>query len=347
MTVTDVSVNGLNAIRMEEGRALRAYQDSVGVWTIGYGITNFDKNIEFKVERGATITAEQAEQLLYSSLQKNYLPAVLRVLDQPKLTHPQGAVDGGLSMHFNTGGIIKASWPAKLNAGDIEGARVSFESWNKAGGRVLADLVRRRAHEWGIITREDYGHLTGPEIEDDLGRGIGTGELLTALPGHPAGPIVPGNVATDGPPSSPATPAPGVLRLGSIGPAVLAVQKQLVALGYLSPVNSTFDAATEMQVGQFQKAHPNLTIDGIVGPATRAALARALALRQKAANVAKGATATVAASGGLWQAFGAHIGEIALAIGTIALVAWGLYLAWQHRAEIEAIINKKLGRATV
>ena len=344
MTVTDVSVPGLNGIRMEEGRALRAYQDSVGVWTIGYGITNFDKGIGFKVQRGATITVEQAEQLLYSSLQKNYLPAVLRVLDQPKLAHPQGAVDGGLSMHFNTGGIVKASWPAKLNAGDTEGARVSFESWNKAGGRVLADLVRRRAHEWGMISEGQYGHLTGPEIENDRGLGIGTGELLTALPGHPAGPVVPGNVETGGSPSpGPVAPAPGVLRLGMTGPAVLAVQKQLVALGYPSPVNSTFDAATEMQVGQFQKAHPNLTVDGVVGPATRAGLTRALALRQKTGTVAKAAIPASAAAWGLWQYVHAYAGEMVL----VALVAVAGYYAWQHRAEIEAVINKKLGRAVI
>src|SRR5882672_12476169 len=110
--IANMSLGGLNGIRQWEGRSLRAYQDEVGVWTIGYGITNNDKGIGFRVQSGATITAAQAEQLLYDSLRHNYLPDVFRALaPQAKLAHPQGAIDGGLSFHYNTGGVMRASWP--------------------------------------------------------------------------------------------------------------------------------------------------------------------------------------------------------------------------------------------
>ena len=346
MTVTDVSLNGLNAVRGEEGRALRAYQDSVGVWTIGYGLTNYDRGLGFKVGPGVTITEEQAESLLLWSLRANYLPEVLRQIDTAKVSHPQGAVDGGLSFHFNTGGIGKATWPGKLNAGDIGGAQASLESWNKAGGRVLADLVRRRAHEWSIISAENYGHLSGPEIEDDHGRAIGDASLLTALPGAPPAAVKPGDVHTDGPPPV-TTPAPGVLRLGSTGPEVTEMQKQLVALGYPVPVNGTFDDATVIQVTEFQRHHPHLTADGMVGPATRAGLVRALAMRSKVKTVAKVAPAAPAAAGAAHAIFGLHVSGPVLILGIGLIVAGLAYVAWKHRAEIQHAINGALGRAVV
>ena len=40
-----ISDNGLNLIKKFEGCRLTAYQDAVGVWTIGYGTTNADKAI--------------------------------------------------------------------------------------------------------------------------------------------------------------------------------------------------------------------------------------------------------------------------------------------------------------
>jgi lysozyme len=39
------SEKGLAVIRSFEGRALKAYKDCVGVWTIGYGQTNYDSSV--------------------------------------------------------------------------------------------------------------------------------------------------------------------------------------------------------------------------------------------------------------------------------------------------------------
>ena len=350
MPITNVDVNGLNLIREQEGRALRAYQDPVGVWTIGYGITNMDKGIGFKVGPGVTITADQAEYLLFMSITRNYVPDVLRVLDQSKLAHPQGAVNGGASFHYNTGGILKSSWPRLLNAGQIGPAKVNFESWDRAGGRVLADLVQRRATEWIVITEEQYGHMTGPETENDRGRPTGHTTLLTALPTNPAlaAPATPvsGTVATTGIPD-PVTTPPGVLSEGSTGPAVLALQEALTAAGVQVHATGTFDTATTAAVETFQAAHPQLTTDGKVGPATRAALARAGDIRAKANNVARTAVTGSAASAGLWHWVSADIGEaLLIASGIGVTVALGI-LAWKYRNDIEAIVNKAIGRVVI
>ncbi|MCB2089021.1 MAG: glycoside hydrolase family protein, partial [Sphingomonadaceae bacterium] len=52
-----------------------------------------------------------------------------------------------VSFHYNTGAIHRATLTRKHIAGDYEGAAREFARWNKAGGRVLKGLVRRRAEE--------------------------------------------------------------------------------------------------------------------------------------------------------------------------------------------------------
>ena len=355
--ITDISLNGLNAIRAYEGRALRAYQDVVGVWTIGYGITAMDKGIGFKVGPGVTITADQAEELLYSSIRRNYMPKVEQVLNFDRCPNPQGAMDGGLSFHFNTGGIGRASWPAQLMAGNMSSARTAFESWNKAGGKVVGGLVRRRASEWNIISKGDYGKLSGPEEEGTRGQRIGTGNLLMALPGQVAPapgtqltalPLAQatdmsvGSVKENGIPVHD-TPAPGTLKAGATGPAVVEIQKALTASGHPTPVTGTFDETTEANVADFQQTHPQLSTDGTVGPATASALVRAQDMRNKTATIAKLAPVVPAVSIGLWQFVSEHAANIVMYGGVTLVVVALLYIGWQHQNEIRGSINRLLG----
>ena len=70
------------------------------------------------------------------------------------------------------------------------------------------------------------------------------------------------------------TPKPAALQRGSSGPAVLAVQQRLVALGYwIDSVNGTFGDATQQAVYAYQKV-AGIPADGSVGPVTLAALGR-------------------------------------------------------------------------
>ncbi|MBD2462416.1 peptidoglycan-binding protein [Oscillatoria sp. FACHB-1407] len=78
-------------------------------------------------------------------------------------------------------------------------------------------------------------------------------------------------------PSSPATVDDGVLRLEDQGDQVTALQIRLQELGYYNgPVTGVFRELTEAAVIQFQQDN-GLTPDGIVGPATQAALSRRVA----------------------------------------------------------------------
>ncbi|MEL6487387.1 MAG: glycoside hydrolase family protein, partial [Pseudomonadota bacterium] len=49
--------------------------------------------------------------------------------------------------HYNTGAIARATLTKRHVAGDYEGAANEFKRWNKAAGRVLKGLTRRRMEE--------------------------------------------------------------------------------------------------------------------------------------------------------------------------------------------------------
>ena len=80
-----------------------------------------------------------------------------------------------------------------------------------------------------------------------------------------------------------ATDIDTLLNLGDTGDKVKALQEQLKELGYNVSVNSKFDTKTDTAVKQFQKDF-GLTVDGIVGPATEAALALALEAKNDDSN---------------------------------------------------------------
>ena len=68
-----VSERGVKLIKEFEGCKLKAYYDSVGVITIGYGTTNSDKSITGKtITKGMTISQATADKWLKESLNKKY-----------------------------------------------------------------------------------------------------------------------------------------------------------------------------------------------------------------------------------------------------------------------------------
>jgi lysozyme len=129
---------GLALTMQFEGCKLMAYQDSVGVWTIGYGHTG-------NVKAGDTITESQAEDFLKADLataERNVNSQIMGELTQNQF-------DALVDFTFNLGGgaLAGSTLRKMLNAGDYEGAAKEFLRWNKAGGRVLPGLTRRRQAE--------------------------------------------------------------------------------------------------------------------------------------------------------------------------------------------------------
>lgn len=138
-----VSEKGLDLIKRFEGRRLKAYRDSVGVLTVGFGHT--DAAGPPKVHSGMEITAQEAEDILRKDLTK-YEDVVNDYVTVPL---NQNQFDALVSFCFNLGpGNLKSSTLLKkLNAGDYDGAASEFGKWTLAGGRRLRGLVRRRKAE--------------------------------------------------------------------------------------------------------------------------------------------------------------------------------------------------------
>jgi GH24 family phage-related lysozyme (muramidase) len=140
-----MSDRGIDLLREFEGLRLTAYQDAVGIWTIGFGHTK-------TVRPGMRISIEQAEALLREDL-AGFERCVERAVDA-RLN--QCEFDALVSWAFNVGcgAVAKSTLVRKLNAGDRNGAADELLRWNKAGGKSLAGLSRRRRAERKLFLGE-------------------------------------------------------------------------------------------------------------------------------------------------------------------------------------------------
>lgn len=136
-----MSAKGRNLLKQREGVRLKAYPDSVGVWTIGVGHTSAAGLP--KVYKGLTITAELADGILTIDLKK----FEKAVIDAVKVNLTQNEFDALVSLCFNIGtGAFKGSTVVrKLNSGDKKGAADAFLLWKNAGGKPI--LLKRRQAE--------------------------------------------------------------------------------------------------------------------------------------------------------------------------------------------------------
>ncbi len=146
-----ISEEGISFIEGFEGLFLHAYYDAVHVITIGYGHTNLD-GLAPKVTPGLTITKEQARNILRRSLAVRYEPSVKRIV-KVKLTQHQ--FDALVSFCFNCGEANLKRLVRYLNKGDYNSVARLLPQYNKAGGKVLRGLTRRRAGEVALWRKED------------------------------------------------------------------------------------------------------------------------------------------------------------------------------------------------
>ncbi len=138
------SDKGRALIEAFEGLRLKAYRDSVGVWTIGYGHSSRAGSRPVPCE-GMVISQAEADRILANDLhivEKAVLAAI-------KCPTEQGQFDAMVSLAFNIGiGAFRSSGVVRyFNRGRPLIAAEAFLSWDRAGGRVLLDLKRRRAAE--------------------------------------------------------------------------------------------------------------------------------------------------------------------------------------------------------
>lgn len=138
------SDKGLALIKQFEGFSARPYLCPAGVPTIGYGATYYPDGRRVTMQ-DRPVTEADATAMLRAML-ASYEAGIARYVQVP-LT--QGQYDALVSFAYNLGlAALKSSTLLRLvNARDWQGAAAQFPRWNRAGGKVLPGLTRRREAE--------------------------------------------------------------------------------------------------------------------------------------------------------------------------------------------------------
>lgn len=139
------STKGFDLIKSAEGLRLNAYPDPATggePWTIGYGTTR-------GVKQGMRITVEQADQYIEGDVAR-FEPELARLVKVP-LTQNQW--DALMSFVYNLGSsnLASSTLLKLLNAGDYTRAADQFPRWNKAAGKEMPGLTKRRAAEQALF----------------------------------------------------------------------------------------------------------------------------------------------------------------------------------------------------
>jgi lysozyme len=134
-----LSASALVGIAGWEGFKGTAYQDIVGIWTIGFGTTG-------GVKQGQTIDPVKALQRKLDDVQK-FEGALKKCVKVPLHQHEY---DAYLSLAYNIGptAFCNSTLVRRLNSQDYTGACREILRWNRAGGKVVRGLTLRREAEY-------------------------------------------------------------------------------------------------------------------------------------------------------------------------------------------------------
>ena len=126
-----------------EGLRLTAYQDQVGVWTIGYGHTGPE------VHGGMTITEDQADLLLHSDVARA-VTCVNRAVTA-NIVQPQFDAMVDFVFNLGCGRLLGSTLLRNVNAREFDLAAEQFLLWDHAGGVVVPGLLVRRQAEMALF----------------------------------------------------------------------------------------------------------------------------------------------------------------------------------------------------
>ena len=142
-----ISLEGLSLIKKFEGCRLEAYKCSANVLTIGYGHTGGVKETD-------TITQSEADELL----EKDVAKFEEYVEDNVMVELDQSQFDALVAWTFNLGpgNLRESTMLKKLNDADYASVPSEMKRWNKAGGKTLDGLIRRRNAEALLFQSKEW-----------------------------------------------------------------------------------------------------------------------------------------------------------------------------------------------
>jgi len=132
-----------------------AYWDALGgIWTIAWGFTK-------GVKEGDTMLRAGADNRLERELDEEYVQPILKACKVEPNEHQLGAM-ACLAWNIGINGFKKSTVLKCYNRGDHNAAARAFALWNKAGGKVVKGLVRRRAAEAALYLTPVEGEEPEP-----------------------------------------------------------------------------------------------------------------------------------------------------------------------------------------
>jgi len=143
----NISQEGLSLIKKFEGCEYNAYKCAAGVWTIGYGHTA-------DVKEGDLVTQQEADKILEEDMKEyeGYINSAVTV------DLNQNQFDSLVSWVFNLGpsNLSSSTLLTKINNKDWDNVPEQIKRWNKAGGKVLEGLIRRREAEALLFENKEW-----------------------------------------------------------------------------------------------------------------------------------------------------------------------------------------------
>lgn len=294
-TIRQADSNDVEFILDHEGCPLNAYPDAGGVITIGPGFT-----MRSRVFAAYWMSSRGHALRMGDTISKLECLTLLKAMVNEEygaavassiVTEEQHVFGGSTSVVYNCGaGALAWKWAGALRAKMVDQAcTLLLTTAITVNGRVLDGLKHRRADEARLIRTGDYGFVT---------------------------------VTEDGKKASPSA-------VSTSPAAVREYQGWLKTLGlYSGAVDGLPSVLTTGAVKNFQRAN-RLKVDGVVGPATRSAMLRALAAAQQRTHATAGGLGTGALAGFT----GSPTAMIITAVAVLAVVFIG-YELWSHRGKL-------------
>lgn len=148
--IMKISEKGLDLIKFYEGCGYNAYKCAAGVLTIGYGHTK-------GVKEGDLITQQEADALLLHEMDEyeGYINNMVTV------DLEQNQFDALVSWVFNLGSsnLSSSTLLKKINNKEFDAVPEQIKRWNKAGGKVLDGLIKRRNSEALLFEGKEWGKV--------------------------------------------------------------------------------------------------------------------------------------------------------------------------------------------
>lgn len=155
--------DGIQLIKLFEGVHLKPYLDPIGIPTIGIGCIKYEDGRKVTMKDPA-ITDQRAIELLehFLDLFEKQIEPLLKV----KLNSNQFSAVVSFVYNVGPGNFEKSTLLKKINAKDFAGAANEFARWNKAGGKVLAGLTRRREAEKVLFLKPEVEYISSNRLPD-------------------------------------------------------------------------------------------------------------------------------------------------------------------------------------